>query len=59
MTAERRRKLSYIEAGFWAIQIPPAVFVMPQAILFKYLVFISIYAIVRNCLTGAQADTPE
>jgi hypothetical protein len=31
---------------------------LPEPVLFRYLIVISIYAIVRNCLTGAQADSP-
>jgi hypothetical protein len=59
MTAHTRRRLSYGEAAFWTVQIPPAVLLFSQTFLFKYLVVISIYAIVRSCITGAQADTPE
>jgi hypothetical protein len=55
---QRRRRWSYAEAAFWAVQIPPAVALLPEPVLFRYLIVISIYAIVRNCLTGAQADSP-
>lgn len=58
MKAQTRRRVSYVEAGFWASQTP-LVFLLPQPTLIKYLSVISIYAIVRTCITGAQADTPD
>lgn len=58
MKAQTRRRASYVEAAFWAAQ-SPLVFILPQTTLIKYLSEISIYAIVRTCITGAQADTPD
>lgn len=58
MTARKRRRLSYGEAAFWLAQTP-LIFILPEPTLIKYLAVLSIYAIVRTCLTGAQADTPS
>jgi hypothetical protein len=57
MNRKRRRRLSIQEAVFWALQIPPVVILASETFLFKYLTGISIYAIVRQCLVGAQADS--
>lgn len=59
MTAAQRRKLSWAEAAFWAIQIPPAAILLPGPPVFKYLTVVSQWALVRTAIAGAQADTPD
>jgi hypothetical protein len=53
----RRRRLSYAEAAFFAVQIPPVLFWLPEQYQIKYLQFISIYAVIRTAIAGAQADS--
>lgn len=54
---KRRRYISWYEALFFALQIPPVLFWLPQQYQLKYLQFISIYAVIRTAIAGAQADT--
>jgi hypothetical protein len=64
MTTTTRRRLHYYAAGFFAVQVPLAIWLQhADPALFEvwwrqYLIFISLYAIVSTHLAAAAAETP-
>lgn len=64
MKTRTRRRIHYYAAGFFAVQVPAAIWLQHShpalfAVWWKqYLIFISLYAIVSTHVAAAAAETP-